>query len=225
MERAFGWLRWVDATFSTYQPDSEISRIDRGELPVRDAHPLVRQVLGRCERLRARDAGLLRRPRHWGGWTRRAWSRAGPDRAPPWRAAAGAAIDAGGDVLVGGRRLAGRDPPPVPPRAFAAAVRRRPRRRHSGAYERGEHIGDPHRGGRRQASSSVTVVGPDLATADAYATAAFAMGEAGPEWTARLRGYEAMTILAGDEVVATPGFLRYCAGGSVAASIRPVGRT
>ena len=44
---------------------------------------------------------------------------------------------------------------------------------------------------------SVTVTGPDLATADAYATAAFAMGAAGPAWTAGLDGYEAMTVLDG----------------------------
>jgi thiamine biosynthesis lipoprotein len=53
---------------------------------------------------------------------------------------------------------------------------------------------------------SVTVTGPDLATADAYATAAFAMGSRAPYWTARLRGYEAMTILDGDRVFTTPGF-------------------
>jgi DNA replication protein DnaC len=32
-------------------------------------------------------------------------------------------------------------------------------------------------------------------------------------------------VLAGDEILATPGFERYCPGGSVAASIRPAGRT
>jgi len=53
---------------------------------------------------------------------------------------------------------------------------------------------------------SVTIVGPELATADAYATAAFAMGEAGPEWTASLGLYEAMTILADGRVLLTPGF-------------------
>ena len=53
----------------------------------------------------------------------------------------------------------------------------------------------------------MTVTGPQLATADAYATAAFAMGEAGPHWTARLpRGYAAMTILADERVLSTPGF-------------------
>jgi thiamine biosynthesis lipoprotein len=53
---------------------------------------------------------------------------------------------------------------------------------------------------------SVTICGPDLATADAYATAAFAMGVAGPAWTARLRGYEAMTLLADGRSLRTPGF-------------------
>jgi thiamine biosynthesis lipoprotein len=35
---------------------------------------------------------------------------------------------------------------------------------------------------------SVTITGDDLATADAYATAAFAMGLDGPAWTAQLHG-------------------------------------
>jgi thiamine biosynthesis lipoprotein len=55
---------------------------------------------------------------------------------------------------------------------------------------------------------SVTVVGPELVTADAYATAAYARGVDGPDWTAGLvsRGYEALTILADERVLATPGF-------------------
>ena len=47
-DEVFAWLRWVDATFSTYRADSEISRLDRGELTLADAHPLVREVLGQC---------------------------------------------------------------------------------------------------------------------------------------------------------------------------------
>ena len=53
---------------------------------------------------------------------------------------------------------------------------------------------------------SVTLTGPDLATADAYATAAFAMGADAPEWSARLRGYEALTIMADHRVLSTRGF-------------------
>ncbi|HEY0416939.1 MAG TPA: hypothetical protein VGC78_11175 [Gaiellaceae bacterium] len=36
--------------------------------------------------------------------------------------------------------------------------------------------------------------------------AAFAMGTRGPAWTARLRGYEAMTLLADGRMLRTPGF-------------------
>jgi thiamine biosynthesis lipoprotein len=59
VERAFAWLRWVDATFSTYDRASEIARIDRGELALRDAHPLVRSVLARGERLRRHTEGYF----------------------------------------------------------------------------------------------------------------------------------------------------------------------
>jgi thiamine biosynthesis lipoprotein len=76
----------------------------------------------------------------------------------------------------------------------------------SGAYARGDHVLDPHTGQPPRGVLSVTITGPDLATADAYATAAFAMGLRGPAWTARLRDYEAMTILADGRVLSTPGF-------------------
>jgi thiamine biosynthesis lipoprotein ApbE len=53
---------------------------------------------------------------------------------------------------------------------------------------------------------SSPIARPELATADAYATAAFAMGARGPEWTAQLSGYEAMTIVADETVLTTGGF-------------------
>ena len=49
LERAFDWLRWVDRTFSTYDAESEISRLNAGDLDLADAHPLVRRVLAQCE--------------------------------------------------------------------------------------------------------------------------------------------------------------------------------
>jgi FAD:protein FMN transferase len=68
---------------------------------------------------------------------------------------------------------------------------------------------DPHTGRAPDGILSVTITGPDLATADAYATAAFAVGAGAPEWTALLpRGYEAMTILADDTVLLTRSFPR-----------------
>ena len=48
------------------------------------------------------------------------------------------------------------------------------------ACKRGEHIHDARDGRAPHDLSSVTVVGPSLTWADAYATTAFAMGTEGP---------------------------------------------
>ena len=76
----------------------------------------------------------------------------------------------------------------------------------SGTYIRGEHIVDPHSGEPPSGLLSVTIAGQDLATADAYATAAYAMGEPGAQWTAQLHPYEALSILADGTSLSTPGF-------------------
>jgi FAD:protein FMN transferase len=209
--RVLAWLRRVDATFSTFRRDSEVSRLRRGELALRDAAPQVREVLARCEALRGETGGYFDAgapPDPTGvvkGWA--------VDRAAELLEAAGArcfCIDAGGDVLVRGR----------PWRVGIRHPRRRDRLAAvlelsdgavatSGAYERGDHIIDPHTGRRAVGALSVTVVGRELATADAYATAAFAMGARGPRWTATLPEHEALTILPGDRVLSTPGLERF----------------
>jgi thiamine biosynthesis lipoprotein len=223
-ERVFAWLREVDAAFSTYRRDSEISRIGRGELAVRNAQPMVREVLARCEALRGETGGYF---------DARATGRLDPsglvkgwavERAGALLEALGArdfCVDAGGDLaLRGGPWQVGIRHPLERGRLAAALTAHDLAVATSGGYERGAHIADPHTGAPPSGVLSVTVAGPDLATADAYATAAFAMGERGPAWTARLRGYEAMTILDGGRVLSTPGFLRLCGGDSVAASLR-----
>jgi FAD:protein FMN transferase len=216
IDGVFNWFRWVDETFSTYIESSEINRIDRGELRLEDAQPVVRGVLARCDELRrethgyfdVRAGGRLDPSGLVKGWS--------VDRAADILHAAGLrnfAVNAGGDMRLSGRA--------VPNAQWSVGIQH-PRDRAriaavvrvtdlavatSGAYARGDHVLNPHT--RRPPSDvlSVTVVGPQLATADAYATAAFAMGaEAGPHWTARLRGYEALTILADDTVLSTGGF-------------------
>src|SRR4051794_31159017 len=57
--QVMGRLHDVDARFSTYRDDSEINRIDRGELPLPAASPDVRRVLRRCARLRERTGGAV----------------------------------------------------------------------------------------------------------------------------------------------------------------------
>jgi thiamine biosynthesis lipoprotein len=226
LDDVFAWLRFVDATFSTYDPRSEICRLNRGELSLAAAHPLVREVLDRCDELRTATGGAFdaRAPLPGAldptglvkGWA--------VERAAALLERSGARrflIDAGGDVaLRGGPWRVGIRHPLLRGRLAAVLALHDAAVATSGAYERGPHVVDPRTGRPATGALSVTVVGPDLATADAYATAAFAMGEDGPEWTATLGDYDAMTILPGERVLATHGFLRHCAGPSIAGSLR-----
>jgi thiamine biosynthesis lipoprotein len=79
----------------------------------------------------------------------------------------------------------------------------------SGTAERGPHVIDPHSGRAALELASVTVIGADLTRADAYATAALAMGPAAPAWLSRLQDHEAYVIDAAGMVWSTPGFDRY----------------
>jgi thiamine biosynthesis lipoprotein len=192
--RVFAWLRWVDATFSTYRPDSQISRLGRGELG--DPHPLVRSVLARCEELR-RETG--------GRFDVRAGGRLDPSGfVKGWAVQRAAAfgrgrflIDAGGDVVLRGTWRVGIRHPHEHDRLAAAITVADCAVATSGAYERGPHIVDPRTGRPAYGLDSVTVVGRDLGTVDAYATAAFVGGD--PAWTAPLA---AMSI-AGERVFTT----------------------
>ena len=212
-EPAFAWLREVDAIFSTYREDSEISRLDRGELLLADCRPEVDEVLSECMRLErltggafsARPAGRLDPP---------ATSRAG--RSPARRASSRPSASASTPAATSSRaaaqwRIGIRHPEELEQLAAVLEVEDLAVAT-SGEYEQGAHIVDPRTGRPPTGLLSVTVVGPDLALADAYATAAFAMGADGPEWTATLDGYDALCITSDHRVLETPGFARHRVG-------------
>jgi thiamine biosynthesis lipoprotein len=217
LEPMFAWFRFVDATFSTYIEDSEIGRLNRGELWVSDADDHVRFVLARCEELRMQTDGYFdvraeRKDYVDPSGLVKGWS---VDRAAAIADRLGFrnyAINAGGDIRVRGGALpqhvwrVGIQHPTSRDEVVAVVAGDNLAIATSGAYARGNHIFDPHTRRPPEGVLSVTITGPDLATADAYATAAFAMGICGPAWTARLSGYEAMTLLADGSLLRTPGF-------------------
>jgi thiamine biosynthesis lipoprotein len=72
----------------------------------------------------------------------------------------------------------------------------------SGTAARGRHLWDGRTGDTACDLASMTVVGPHLTWADAFATTAFVMGLDGLEWVARFGGYRALAITLDGEVVA-----------------------
>src|SRR5262249_57749263 len=57
--RAVRWLHWVDATFSPYRDDSDVSRFGRGAVPLARCAPELAEVLEACAAISARSGGAL----------------------------------------------------------------------------------------------------------------------------------------------------------------------
>ena len=223
-EQAFSVLREADRVFSTYKTDSDISRINRGEITVQQAAPEVAEVLELCDQMTALTNGwfVVRGllpvtpsepdPIDPSGYVK-GWA---IDRAGAALDSLGSdvwSINAGGDVLVRGApqgesgwRIGIQHP--LQRESLAAVVELRDMAiATSGAYERGNHVRNPHTDQPPSGLLSVSVVGPDIALADAFATTAFAMGREGASWSSGLPGgYEALSITSDQRVLTTAGF-------------------
>jgi thiamine biosynthesis lipoprotein len=193
LDAAIEVLDEIEARFTTYRPDSEVMRIDRGELSLDEAHPDVREVLQACAVLRAESGGAFDAMRgghldpsgYVKGWA--------GERAATVLRRAGArdfALNIGGDIVCAGGpepdapwRIGVRDPADATRVLLVLGVRDGAVAT-SGLYERGAHVTDARTGDAPGSWLSITVLAPDLATADAVATAALAMGADGPAWAA-----------------------------------------
>jgi FAD:protein FMN transferase len=214
------WLHEVDARFSPYRADSEVSLIADGRLPEREAHPDVREILRVADSLAERTDGTFD-VRTWRSDGRldpsgivKGWSiQIAADRLTH-AGLADFAINAGGDIVARGGPLPGTPwrvgirHPDLDDRVAAVLTVNDAAVATSGVYERGPHIVDPRTGRSPATVRSVTVVGPDLMWADAFATAGFVMGDGALDWVAAQHGYGAYVIGIDDRVSWTPGMER-----------------
>jgi FAD:protein FMN transferase len=214
VDETFAWLHEVDRRFSTYEHDSEVNKLDRGDLAFAACSPDMRTVLDTCADLWRRTDGFfdayatgrLDPSGYVKGWAVQVASER--------LTAAGAInhyIEAGGDLQTRGE--------PAPGRPWHVGIRHPWEHDKvcfavagtdlavatSGLYERGLHVINPRTGQPAELLSSVTVVGRDLALADAYATAAVAMGEAGLEWLANLKDHESAVVMSDGTAYTSPG--------------------
>jgi FAD:protein FMN transferase len=233
LDAALSWLHWVDLVFSPYRADSDVSRLAAAEITVDACAPEVAEVIAACAAVRSQSAGYFTdapggrfNPSGYvKGWA--------VERAAAILSRAGSAshlVNGGGDVqCVGGRprtvqsadSRAGAPPEPWrvgiadplhPGRLALVVAVTEGAIATSGVAERGAHIIDPHTGQPAAGLASITVVGPSLALADAYATAAFAMGpELARDWTESLEGHEAYAITSDGQIWQTPAFARHIA--------------
>jgi FAD:protein FMN transferase len=198
-----GWLHHVDRVFSTYKADSDISRLQRRELRLADADPQVAEVLDLCTQVEQVTDGhfsALRNGQIDPTGLVKGWAIEAASHRLRERGSVNHAVNGGGDIQLAGqagpdhRWTVGISDPhdhgrvltTVAGRDFAVAT--------SGTAERGAHITDSFTGRPVTHLASATVTGPSLTWADAYATAAFAMGLDALRWVDTIPAYAALLV-------------------------------
>jgi thiamine biosynthesis lipoprotein len=186
-------LTETDAVFSTYRPDSWISRLGRGEVRLSDCPPEVAEVLALGEQARIESAGAfdVRRPELDPSGVVKGWAVQRASAVLHRLEGADWCLSAGGDLVChvadahGAPWQVGIEDPHDPTRVLARVPVRRGAVATSGTAHRGAHLVDARTGLAPDGVASVTVVGPDLTWADIDATAAYAQGRDALAW---LRG-------------------------------------
>ena len=189
------FLHLVDQLFSTYLPDSQVSRLRRGEIAIDQADQLVQQVWQACLEIKEISDGAFDPWAVAGGFDPsgyvKGWAADLVSEQLIKQGAKHIQVNAGGDISVrGGKdantpwKLAVAHPSikgeisklySITTGAIAT----------SGSAERGDHIIDPHTKTIAVGARSATVIGPDAGISDALATALVVSGRDGASWFAK----------------------------------------
>lgn len=194
-DEALALLHRIEEIYSPFIADSPVSRVRDGRLRLEDldAQPDLtadevadfREVLGLCAQLKRESAGAFDA---WAVGAPAAFDPSGAvkgwaaERASVLLAAGGLPahlLNAGGDVRLRGRENTwnvGIEDPHRPDRMLVTLGLASGAVATSGTRQRGSHVWDPLARRPAEGLAQVTIVGPDLALADGYATAALALG-------------------------------------------------
>ena len=183
------YVKVIDQEFSTYKPDSQVSKIRRGELKIEEASAQMQEVWQLCEVAKELTDGSFDPWCVKGGYDPsgyvKGWAADRCIEILKRYSAENIQINAAGDLSLAGGFEDGQ-PWSIGIRSpenrfqvlkvfevFEGAIAT------SGTYEIGAHIKDPHTGLIAIGARSATVIGPDGGLADALATALVVTGREG----------------------------------------------
>jgi thiamine biosynthesis lipoprotein len=201
-------LREADLVFSTYRPDSHISRVARGEITLDECPPEMAEVLALGEQARVESGGAFDVRRVAVDGTEvldpsgvvKGWAVQRASIALLALEATDFCLSAGGDMVCHVASAASADwrvgieDPHDPTRVLAFVPVRDGAVATSGLTHRGAHIVDARTGEVPGGLASVTVVARDLVTADVDATAAFALGADAMDWLSSRPGRTGLVV-------------------------------
>lgn len=213
----FNFFAEVDERFSTYKQNSEIMKINRGEIAEPEWSSEMREIFALAEQTKKETGGYFSITKPDGSIDPsgivKGWAIQGAAKLAESMGYKNYFLDIGGDIQSCGTDEKGdewsvgiRNPfnreeivKVVRPAGRGVAT--------SGTYIRGQHIYNPHAIGEEiRDIVSLTVVGPDVYEADRFATAAFAMGKGGIAFIEALSGFEGYVIDGNGVATMTSGF-------------------
>lgn len=201
-------LHEADRVFSTYRPDSAISRLQRREIALAECPREVTEVLDLAERARQESEGAfdVRRKGPDGrivldpSGVVKGWAVDRAARTLDTLSGTDFCLSAGGDMICRTKRTGapawrvGIEDPLDPRRLVAVVPVLDGAVATSGVAHRGAHIVDARTGTTPTGIASLTVVGPDLVWADIDATAAFALDSQALTWLRRRPGRSGVVV-------------------------------
>ena len=222
LERVFAYFEYVESVFSVFRPETEISKINRGELSIEESSDDVRTIFMLAEETKNATEGYFNIVHPNGTYNPsglvKGWAIFNAAELLRQEGFIDFYVDAGSDIEMSGHNAHGelwsvgiRNPfgdnrneivKVVYGSDMGVAT--------SGSYIRGDHIYNPHTGERAsQDVVSLTVVGPNIYEADRFATAGFAMGKNGILFIEKMPGIEGYMITKEGLATETSGFHRY----------------
>ncbi len=214
LEKVFNYFSSVEEKFSVFKENSEISKINRGEIAEKDFSEIMKEVFELSKKTKEETNGYfdIKTPD----------GKINPSGLVKGWAIYNAAeiifksgfkeffVDAGGDIEARGKIWKVGIKNPLNQNEIVKVVNIKDGGiATSGTYERGKHIYNPKNGQSSNEILSITVIGPNVYEADRFATPAFAMGEKGVEFIESLQGFEAYMINKDAVATMTSGFEKF----------------
>lgn len=218
LEEVFDFFVTVDNKFSTYKKDSEINKIQRGEIKKENYSREVKEIFLLAEKTKKETNGyfdILTNEKLDPSGIVKGWAIQKASRILAKKGFKNFYVNAGGDVQTSGSNngtlwKVGIRSPFNPEEVVkiinlsGAAIAT------SGSYIRGQHIYNPHNLKKKITDIvSISVVGKNIFDADRFATAAFAMGKKGINFIEGLPGFEGYMIDKRGLATYTSGFRQY----------------
>ena len=217
IEAVFEYYNEIDKIFSTYKTESEISKINRGDVLPNEYGKQMKEVFAMCEETKKLTDGYfdIRRPdgKLDPSGLVKGWMINNAAQILLKKGFKSFYVEIAGDIQTHGInsdkeawRIGIRNPfntsqivKIVKLSGQGIAT--------SGNYERGDHIWGVGTADKKIAS--VSIIGPNVYEADRFATAVFAMGEKGILFVEKYRGLEGYIIDSTGRATMTSGFEKY----------------